>query len=63
MTLEDALLPEIPAAIAMAATMLVWLIGLLFVLGKKRLALHDRLTKTRVVYGSAAPAPGSERRG
>ncbi len=60
-----ALLPQgVLSSVLATAALLLWVVGLAFALGKKHLALHDRLTATRVVYGSAAPPLlGPERRG
>ena len=55
------LLPEPFSFVAVAVTMLAWVVGLAIGLGKTRRSLHDRLTGTQVVLGGAPGAPRSER--
>jgi uncharacterized RDD family membrane protein YckC len=50
------------AGAAAFVTMLVWIASFLPALGKSRLALHDRLTRTRVIFAEA-PAARGERSG
>src|SRR5262249_47374095 len=52
--IESALLPARAAQPIMVLTLLAWLASLAIALGRKRLSLHDRLTRTRVVFGPSS---------
>ena len=47
--------------IVAAVATIAWLVGLAFALGNRSLALHDRLARTRVVFGAAPPHARADR--
>ena len=59
--LANTLLPW-PVDMPVAALLVVaWAVSLALALGSKRLSLHDRLTRTQVVFGASPAIPKSER--
>lgn len=59
---EGALLPDKIGVPLSVVTMLAWIGSFLPALGKNRLALHDRLTRTRVIFAEA-PSQRRDRNG
>jgi uncharacterized RDD family membrane protein YckC len=55
MWLEIAFLPTFVAPPVAVVTILLWLASFVPALGQSRLALHDRLTRTRVIFAEAPP--------
>jgi len=59
--LATSMLPMLIGGALAAVATVVWLAGLAFAVGKQGLALHDRLARTRVVFGAAPPHTRSDR--
>jgi uncharacterized RDD family membrane protein YckC len=59
---ESTMLPREAETAAIVITMVLWVAGLALALGKRGLSLHDRITRTLVVFRDSDPLPKPERR-